>query len=119
MHYMNAQDVLQGRRLPDAAMSERGPGWEAWEAREPGDYMKVENGTERPYWYVCDPDGKVGTLLSSHHVVTEHEDGTISVTPSVLDDDPRPAIEQLGGELGAIAGPGYHGFLERGVWTRA
>lgn len=33
------------------------------------------------------------------HTVTEHEDGTITVSPSIFD-----------------APDGWHGFLERGVW---
>lgn len=38
----------------------------------------------------------------AHHSVTEHEDGTITISPSILISD--------------NAGPLWHGFLERGVW---
>jgi hypothetical protein len=103
-------------------MGEPGPGWEAWgDGREgskraaPGSYMKVSIG-RRIMWYIVDPNGEIGSL-GYRHTVTEHEDGTISVTPSILADDPRPAFEQMGGAgPGAIAGPGWHGFLEHGVW---
>jgi hypothetical protein len=88
-------DELQGRRVewPDD-----------WRESEPGDYVKVPDGEGprrpdgQPTWYIRDPDGKVGTLWT--HTVTEHEDGTITVSPSILDNSPG----------------GWHGYLERGVW---
>jgi len=79
--------------------------WPAdWRDSQPGDYMKVppDEGPHRPdgspVWYIRDPAGNVGTLLT--HTVEEHEDGTITVSPSIL--DPSPG--------------GWHGWLERGVW---
>ena len=57
---------------------------------KPGDYGKDNNGL----WWVRPPKGGAGVL---DHEVVEHEDGTITVSPSIL-------------------GPEYHGFLERGVW---
>jgi hypothetical protein len=45
----------------------------------------------------------------SHHTVTEHDDGTITVAPSIL-------MKQ--GWNGADS-PGWHGFLERGTWRSA
>lgn len=113
---------MQGTRLPDAQLGVPGPGWEAWEGDcPPGAYMKVSTAWEgnpgQTLWYIKDPNGQIGSLGRRNHVVTEHEDGTISVTPSILADDPRPTDEQMGGAApGAIAGPGWHGFLERGVW---
>lgn len=116
---------MQGTRLPDAVMGEPGPGWEAWEGRPSaecpsGAYMKVtsrrQDGVEFVRWYIVDPDGKIGSL-GPRHAVTEHDDGTISVTPSILANDSRAASEQMGGAApGAIAGPGWHGYLEHGVW---
>jgi hypothetical protein len=112
---------LPGRRLPDAEHGTPGPGWDAWTERQPGDYMRVDFG-ERVGWYVCDPDGKVGLiglprrelaiiadlLITVEHPpivepwsITEHDDGTISVLPSIMDPD------------------GWHGWLERGVWRSA
>ena len=39
------------------------------------------------------------------HVVVEHEDGSITVSPSIGINDGRGQV--------------YHGFLERGVWRDA
>ncbi len=77
--------------------------------RQPGDYCKVLPYNEdnqdgiggKVTWYICDPLGHVGRLVD--HTVTEHEDGTITVSPSIL--DPAPG--------------GWHGYLERGVWRPA
>lgn len=68
---------------------------------EPGDYGRTEYG-----WYARTPaateggEGFGGNLNS--HEVTEHEDGTITVSPSILVYD---------GKVEA-----WHGYLERGVW---
>ena len=61
-----------------------------------GDYGQDENGN----WMGTSPNGHLGNL--SNHDVTEHEDGTITVSPSILisDDQAEP----------------WHGYLERGVW---
>jgi hypothetical protein len=93
---------LQGRRLPDADFRVSGGGWESWRDSQPGDYMKVKGmhigqpeGQE--IWYIRDPAGKIGTIRS--HTVIEHEDGSITVQPSIWD-----------------APDGWHGWLERGLW---
>lgn len=67
-----------------------------------GSYYKVPEGT----WHACTPGGYPANLAA--HTVTEHEDGTITVTPSIKVSLPtmRDAAEK---EL-------WHGFLERGVW---
>lgn len=67
-----------------------------WNEQRPGDYLWDEN-TGR--WWVRDPDGNPGTLGAAH-TVTEHEDGTITVEPSIWD---YPN--------------GWHGWLRRGEWT--
>lgn len=96
---------LVGRRLPDSVLGESGEGWGTWEDdRRPGDYMKVETGRGAVYWYVADPVGEIGTITKAHHVVIEHEDGTISVQPSIV----SPVVE---------GGVPWHGYLNRGVWT--
>jgi len=59
-----------------------------------GDYLKVPDGT----WYVRPPGSHAGGIPD--HDVIEHEDGTITVSPSIL----------LEGE------EGWHGYLKRGVW---
>lgn len=64
---------------------------------KPGEYGK------HPFdgcWYACTPNGHLGNL--SAHQVTEHEDRTITVHPSI-------AVSAGGREL-------WHGYLERGVW---
>lgn len=52
-------------------------------------------------WYCCTPNDHYGCLAG--HDVTEHEDGTITVSPSILVDYPQ------GDAL-------WHGYLERGIW---
>ena len=36
------------------------------------------------WWHVCCPDGSGCSLNPKVHTVTEHEDGTITVTPSIV-----------------------------------
>lgn len=62
----------------------------------PGDYG-ILGGT----WHACTPSGALGNL--ANHIVTEHADGTITVTPSILVTDGETKQQ-------------WHGFLERGVW---
>lgn len=62
---------------------------------EQGDYGLTREGE----WYLCTPGGG-GGKLSPMHKVTEHEDGAITVTPSIQ--DPQT---------------GFHGYLIHGVWT--
>ena len=54
-------------------------------------------------WYCVTPNGHYGNLAG--HDVIEHEDGTITVFPSILVSDDT-------GEL-------WHGFLEHGIWRVA
>jgi hypothetical protein len=61
----------------------------------------------KPYWMACSPNGHACTL--SAHIVVEHEDGTITVSPSILISTYR---EGRPVEV-------YHGWLERGVWRDA
>lgn len=59
-------------------------------------------------WYACTPNGHYGDL--ANHEVTEHADGTITVSPSILvsgyDNDLREKTM-------------WHGYLEHGVWREA
>ena len=67
---------------------------------KPGEYGKWhEDGT----WYGDTPNDH-GCWLKAHTVV-EHEDGTITVSPSILVSDNK--------------GPLWHGFLEHGIWREA
>lgn len=81
---------LVGRRVPDDF---------DWRETKPGDYGKQTWFGNGRQWWICDPFGAPGSLRS--HTVTEHDDGTITVEPSILDPDDG----------------GFHGFLRKGVWT--
>lgn len=65
-----------------------------------GQYGKHRRGT----WYCIppnrDPFGFVGNL--SRHDIVEHEDGTITVSPSIL-----ITVNNVGE---------WHGYLEKGMW---
>ena len=63
----------------------------------PGDYGK--DGLGR--WWARPPvDGGHAALLENHEII-EHDDDTISISPSI------------------VQGKIYHGFLERGIWREA
>lgn len=66
----------------------------------PGYYCPVTIDGKRSFYCVT-PNGHGGNLAA--HDVTEHEDGTITVSPSILVSNPQQ------GEL-------FHGYLEGGVW---
>ena len=57
-------------------------------------------------WFARPPGMHMGSL--HRHEVTEHEDGTITVTPSILitEDDANGRVQ-------------WHGYLTRGVWRTA
>ena len=82
---MATGDTLHGHRRPDG--SEK-IGMAA------GDYCRGVDG----WWWIRPPVAALGPL--TEHGVVEHEDGTISVSPSIACDE-------------------WHGFLERGVWREA
>lgn len=66
---------------------------------KPGEYGNWQG--NRDGWYACTPNGH-GCWLRSHQV-TEHEDGTITVSPSILvSDNHNPNL--------------WHVYLEAGVW---
>jgi len=67
------------------------------ELLNPGVFGKL-----RGHWLCCTPNGHFGNL--DGHTVTEHEDKTITVHPSIL-------VSKSGG------GSLWHGWLKRGVWT--
>lgn len=88
---------MNGRRIespfaPGGALIDEWP--------RPGDYYH----DPRVGWSGCTPTGDIANL-SAHHVI-EHDDGTITVSPSILvSGGPRCSR--------------WHGFLERGVWRAA
>ncbi len=78
----------------------------------PGGYLIVRNeddharsGVEAGHvslWFK-DPAGHLGRVVDTRHTITEHDDGTVTVSPSIL-------------ATTAAHGYDWHGFLERGVW---
>lgn len=72
----------------------------------PGEYGKDLAGV----WH-CRPPWKHAAGGVANHAVTEHEDGTITVTPSIK-------ITCWAGfeEDGKEGNVTWHGYLERGVW---
>lgn len=64
---------------------------------------------DRGQWEVCTPNGRRGSLDPADHTVTEHEDGTISVEPSLL-------IEPLTRASSGVVRPGWHGYLRFGTF---
>lgn len=83
---------MQGRRV-DQPINDPQSLWLA-----PGDYGRATDGR-----WLAIPPGENRHLLAnvSKHEVTEHEDGTITVSPSIL----------VSNHTGT-----WHGYLERGVW---
>jgi hypothetical protein len=67
---------------------------------KPGEVSKCP---ETGRYYACTPNDHLANLM--HHEVTEHEDGTITVSPSI-------SVSTAEAEV-------YHGFLERGQWRSA
>jgi hypothetical protein len=82
-----ARRDIRGRRRPDGT---------ACDDLERGDYARDPAGGG---WYVCDPEGNCGRLDPSRSV-TEHSDGTVTVSPAVW----------------AEPGRRWRGWVERGVW---
>lgn len=115
---------MNGRRIPDSEWFDR----RSAGTLRPGDYgrelITKHSGTpdERREWdwFVCCPDGSTTVLWvneddrnGNRHVLTEHDDGTISVGGSILG-HVIPS-ERIGG-VGPISSEAWHGWLERGVW---
>ncbi len=84
-------ETTRGRRIPTPPTS-----WEAGNPPyQPGDYWPWEGGR----WHAVTPNGLPVNLHG--HTVTEHADGTISVTPSILASSDNYS---------------WHGYLTLGVW---
>lgn len=67
---------------------------------EPGDYWYNKSAE---LWQGCTPNGMYVNLRN--HEVVEHEDGTITVSPSILATQARASGKKE-----------WHGYLERGIW---
>lgn len=88
-------DVVTGRRRINDTEPEK---------LAPGEYVLTHG-----VWYVRPPyndrgQSYIGQLFT--HQITEHDDGTISVSPSIL---------QSYGDREEI----WHGYLTKGIWRRA
>lgn len=84
---------MTGRRITEPPTR-----WPAGECPYgPGDYWKDAAGD----WRGVTPNGL--SVWLKNHVIVEHEDGTITVTPSILAN---------GGKKN-----GWHGYLTKGVWN--
>lgn len=79
---------MKGTRLPD--------GDPAWPPPN-GSYWRDPHGK----WMAMTPNGMLAGL--GLHRVTEHEDGTITVCPSIATRQPGMALS-------------FHGYLENGAW---
>ena len=88
---------MKGRRLPDRFTDKRNFTWDQVKA---GDYFRQRDGG----WFVMAPSGEQGSVRAPGWTITEHEDRTITVDPSIWFNKERN---------------GYHGYLERGVWRKA
>ena len=79
---------------------------EPQEIDKPARYGRVTaqraDGTSIGWWQVSAPDGSLGSLNPEVHLVVEHEDGTITVTPSLDFSKRKPGA--------------WHGWLTRGVF---
>jgi hypothetical protein len=71
-----------------------------FQSLSPGEYGKWADGE----WYAETPNGHGANI--SGHVITEHEDGTITVTPSIA------VSTSLNGKKVEV----FHGWLIRGEW---
>lgn len=54
------------------------------------------------WWEVTAPDGSIGSISPTVHAITEHEDGTITLAPSLDFSKRKPG--------------GWHGYLRRGIF---
>jgi hypothetical protein len=66
----------------------------------PGEYSKhiTDKGI---VWFCVVPTSSIGAGSLANHAIQEHEDGTISVTPSILIDNGHKK---------------WHGYLTKGIW---
>lgn len=83
---------MQGTRKPDGTLPHE---------MEPGDYALANSGDR--VW-LCSPVGVAGSV-DSKWTITIEDDGTISISPSIWWS--KHEIP-----------PGWHGYLEHGVWRQ-
>ena len=90
--------TTRGRRRPDVVGTVVVP-----DDPQPGDYWRHRFSAEWPWewWAIVPVTGASAAALGDHDVV-EHDDGTITVSPSILVDRSH--------------GPPWHGWLVGGLW---
>ena len=71
---------------------------------QPGEYALASEDAQ--VVWLCSPVGKAGHVSAPTWGITVEQDGTVTVSPSIWWD----AHESP---------PGWHGFLERGIWREA
>lgn len=90
-------NTVPGKRIADGEW----PG-------NPGEYSKhlteKQSGEKKVVWFCIPPKPGIGCGSLENHTVTEHADGTITVSPSIL---------ISGGRDGLVR---WHGYLEKGIW---
>ena len=70
---------------------------------QPGEYGKsLEDGT----WWFCTPNGHFGRINNKVWKITENEDGTITVSPSI----------RVSHSIDGKSIEDWHGYLVNGIW---
>lgn len=113
---MTAGDTTQGRRREDVPFGdlpidvEPGDYWKYLD-RETGEPLAVneQGNLTGTVWGLCAPTG-CGIHTLRKHTVREHDDGTATIAPG---DGSSNSV------LLTAADGSWHGYLTRGVWTRA
>lgn len=83
---------------------------------DPGLYQPGDYGCYLGIWYFITPNGHLGSPgqnpdgQEGRFLLTEHEDGTITISPS---------IRVTGGDAEGNEVELYHGYLENGNWRDA
>ena len=100
---MAAGDITPGVRADDAR-----PPWNL----KPGEYcVRVDADTGQRVAWVRLPNGNGPARLEGWDL-TEHDDGTITTSPSILAHAHRGVSE----DDETVEYPEWHGYLERGAW---
>ncbi len=109
--------TYQGRRIEIKDETKNNVLWveTSLDGIEPGDYWKHKDGT----WGCAIPNPKIPEYKSEYfilpvcgslknHTVFENEDGTITVSPSILNST-NWGPDKIYHEI-------FHGYLENGIW---
>jgi hypothetical protein len=81
---------------------------------KPGEYTVRHGQDGQPVAWVVTPNGHGPARLEGWDL-TEHEDGTITVSPSILAHPPTGHDRSRGVRVLEYSSA-WHGYLERGVW---